>query len=108
MQISAIGYPTFIYNTNRVSSRSLGKISAIPKDALATKIGYAGSSETTNPLRRGESRDFVGILASQMAMSRQNAARIMKQPETEQSLDGTAGNEMDTIQAMSDMADMLV
>lgn len=86
MQISAIGYPTYVYNTNYVSRRSLGRVNAIPDDALAGKIGYADSSENENPLRPGTSRDFAGILSSQMAMSRQNAARIMKEPKQEDNL----------------------
>ncbi len=80
MRIGAV-YPTYIYNTNRVSSRSLDRINAIPNDALKSKIGYTGSSENTNPLRPGTSRDFAGIIVSQMAMGRRNAARIMRQPQ---------------------------
>ena len=87
MQIGAIGYPTFVYNTNYVSSRSLGRVSAVPKDALAGKIGYSGA-ENSNPLRLGESKDLVGILASQMAMGRLNAARVMKEPVAEQAEEG--------------------
>lgn len=81
MQISAIGYPTFVYNTNYVSSRSLGRVRAISNDALAGRVGYEGSSENENPLRPGTSKDFVGIISSQMAMSRMNAARIMREPQ---------------------------
>jgi len=78
MRIEATTYPTFIYNTNYVSARSLGRVNAIPNDVLKSKIGYTGSSENTNPLRPGTSRDFAGIIASQMAMGRMNAARLMR------------------------------
>lgn len=80
MQIGAIGYPTFVYNTNYVSAKSLGKVSAVPDDALDSKVGYADSSRNENPLRLGETKDIAGILDSQMVMSRMNAARIMQTP----------------------------
>lgn len=90
MRIGAITtYPTFIYNTNYISGKSLGKVNAIPNDVLKSKIGYTGSSENTNPLRPGTSKDFAGIVASQMAMGRMHAARIMKdQPEMKETEDG--------------------
>ena len=62
-------FPTYVYNTNQISARSLNRI---------RPIGYhhSESSENTNPLRPGESRDFAGIAASQMALGRMNAARL--------------------------------
>lgn len=83
MRIGSV-YPTFIYNTNYVSARSLDRVNAIPNDVLKSKIGYTSSSQNTNPLRPGTSKDFAGIIASQMALGRRNAARIMKQPQTAQ------------------------
>ena len=79
MRIGATTYPTFIYNTNYISARSMGRVNAIPNDVLKSKIGYTSSSENTNPLRPGTSKDFAGIVASQMAMGRMHAARIMKE-----------------------------
>ena len=113
MRISGF-YPTYIYNTNYVSKKSLGKVDAIPDDALqGSKIGYADSSENTNPLRPGTSRDFAGILASQMAMGRMNATRLFVQKtgaeepaaqninmQQQQRPDGAE-------QSMADMMDML-
>ena len=96
MQIGAIGYPTFVYNTNYVSAKSLGKVSAVPDDALDSKVGYADSSQ--NPLRLGETKDIAGILDSQMAMSRMNAARIMQTPV--QSETGMSGAETDPAMEM--------
>ena len=78
MQISAVGYLTYVYNTNYVSGRSLGKVKAIPEDVLDSKVDYTGS-ENTNPLQPGTSKDFAGIVASQMAMGRMRAARIMQE-----------------------------
>lgn len=78
MRIGSI-YPTFVYNTSYVSARSLGRVNKIPDDVLQSRTDYTSSSENSNPLRPGTSRDFAGIIASQMAMGRMRAARIMKQ-----------------------------
>lgn len=81
MRISGF-YPTYVYNTNYVSAKSLGRVEAIPNDALKGKTDYTNTGRNTNPLRPGTSKDFAGIIASQMAMGRMNAVRIMKaQPE---------------------------
>ena len=88
MRIGAVGYPTYVYNTNYVSTRSLGRVKAIPEDVLDSKVDYTGS-EHTNPLKPGTSRDFAGIVASQMAMGRMRAARIMREPAEESVLAGT-------------------
>lgn len=93
MRIGSI-YPTFVYNTNYVSSKSLGKVDAIPNDVLKSKVGYGSTSENTNPLRPGTSRDFAGIFASQMAMSRMHAARIMKQPPASEEKQDVAGERL--------------
>lgn len=93
MRIGSI-YPTFIYNTNYVSARSLDRVNAIPNDVLKSKIGYTSSSQNTNPLRPGTSKDFAGIIASQMALGRRNAARIMKQPQTTAQSDAQSENRL--------------
>ncbi len=82
MRIGSI-YPTFVYNTNYVSARSLGRVHKIPDDVLQSKTDYTDSSHNTNPLRPGTSRDFAGIFAFQMALGRMRAARVMRQPATE-------------------------
>lgn len=85
-------YPTYVYNTNYVSAKSLNRVQPIPDDALKGKTGYTSSaSGNTNPLRPGTSRDFAGIVASQMAMGRMRAARIMK-PQADQSQTMTLQN----------------
>jgi len=75
--ISGAAYPTYIYNTNRISPKSLNKISAVPEDALSGRIGY-DSEQNENPLKVGETKDWAGILESQMASSAMNAARVMQ------------------------------
>lgn len=92
MQIGAIsGYQPYVYNTNAISSKSLNKISAIGNDSLVSKTDVSAlisneskSNDVLNPLKRGETLDFAGILNMQMQMSRMNADRIMKAPEPEQ------------------------
>ncbi len=100
MRINGI-YPTYVYNTNRVSAKSLGKVEAIPDDALSGKTGYSSSGENTNPLRPGTSRDFAGIVASQMAMSRMRAARLMRQQPISQT------DDMQKVQNDQDEQDMI-
>lgn len=99
MQIGAISYQPYIYNTNAVSSKSLNKISAISDDALDSKTDISAlvdtgsnNQENINPLKRGESLDFAGILEQQMSMSRLNAARIMVQPQDEQASQAVTPN----------------
>ena len=82
MRVGAIGYPTYVYNTNAVSAKILCKVGAIEDDALKSRIGYnerAGQAENENPLRPGTSKNWFDILESQMTMSRRNEARIMNQ-----------------------------
>lgn len=86
MQVGAIGgmsyFTPYIYNTNNVNRASMNKISAIGDDVAAAKTDFSElTQETTNPLKRGESLDFAGILGMQMQMSRMNAARFIKEPE---------------------------
>lgn len=96
MHIGAIGgmsYTPYIYNTNGVSSASLNKVSGIGNDLLTSKTDFSNltTQETTNPLKRGESLDFTGILSMQMQMSRMNAARVMKEPEKSEEVTQAAG-----------------
>lgn len=96
MQIGAVSLRPYIYNTNAVSAKSMNKISAIGDDALASKTDIsaltsedAKKAETTNPLKRGESLDFAGILSMQMQMSRLNESRILKPAEETVEADAT-------------------
>lgn len=91
MQIGAVSFQPYVYNTNAISSKSLNKISAISDDALDSKTDISAltslgkeNNEVTNPLKRGETLDFAGILEQQLSMSRMNAARIMTDSKTQQ------------------------
>ena len=81
MNIGAISFQPYIYNTNYLSRASLNKVNAISDDLVSAKTDYSGLVEEQsdqNPLRRGETLDFAGILQQQMQMGRANAARLIK------------------------------
>lgn len=84
MQIGAVGFSPFVYNTNAVSSASMNKVSSIGKDALASKTDFSGltlQGENQNPLKKGQTANWADVLSMQMEMSQRNAARIMKPAE---------------------------
>lgn len=86
MGIGAIGgmmMTPYVYNTNSISASSMNRVSAIGDDVTKASTDYSSlttgdTTENMNPLKKGESSNFVDILESQMAMSRQNAARLMQ------------------------------
>lgn len=81
MQIGALDFKPYIYNTNYVSGSSLGKISAIPEDALTAGTDYSElytDDLNENPLGRGETSHFADVLAMQFQMSKMNASRLIK------------------------------
>lgn len=81
MRIGAVGASPYIYNTNAVSSASLGKIKGIGNDLTASRSDFSGLSESVganeNPLKMGETKNFVDIVGMQMQMGRMNASRVM-------------------------------
>lgn len=79
MRIGAIGiyYRPYIYNTNTVSAKSLDKIAKIEDDALKSNVDYS-NEQNENPLKMGETKNFADVLAMQMQLGRNNAARIMQ------------------------------
>ena len=86
MTISPVSsFSPYVYNTNTLSAGSLNKIKPIEDDALASKTDVSAltqnseAQETTNPLKRGESLDFQGILDMQMQMGKMNASRVMQE-----------------------------
>lgn len=92
MRVGAIGgyaYTPYIYNTNTVSSASLGKVQGIGNDLLNSKTDFSAltEQENINPLKKGESLDFAGIIGMQFQMSRMNEARVMKEPVADESLE---------------------
>lgn len=84
MNVSAISYQPYVYNTNSVSSASMNKISGLSDDALTGKVSYDGNKGVNeNPLAKGQSAHFADIMIQQMSLSQANATRVM-QTSTEQ------------------------
>lgn len=78
--VSAMSYTPYIYNTNRLSSTSLdNKISPIKNDTASSKTDFSDltTGETTNPLGRGQTSNFVDVLAMQFSMAQNNASKVM-------------------------------
>lgn len=80
MGIGAVSmFQPYIYNTNTVSANSLNPIKAISNDVTSSHINQTPETDytdTVNPLAKGETKDFAGVLQSQMQMGMQNAMRI--------------------------------
>lgn len=72
-------YPSYVYNPNTVSAKSMDKLSRISDDVLDKKTEYNNSDveENQNPLKKGQTIDFEGIVAKQMQQGQNRAARIM-------------------------------
>ena len=84
MQIGAVGFSPYIYNTNTISRSSMSPISGISDNLLSSKTDFSGltsEAENENPLRLGETSNFMDVLDMQMQMGRLNASRIMKSAE---------------------------
>ncbi len=80
MRIGAVGASPYVYNTNAVSSASLNKIQGIGSDTTSSRSDFSGLTESAvneNPLRMGETKNFVDIMEMQVQMGRMNAARVM-------------------------------
>lgn len=93
MTIGAISFQPYVYHVNAVNSASMNKLSRISDDVLDRKTEYKGITENENPLEKGQTLDFQGMLEMQMQRGRSNAARIMKpaqEQKQESELDGTA------------------
>jgi len=85
MQVGAVGTQPFIYNTNQVTSASLNKVRPVTSDVNAERTDFSDLARTNeNPLRPGESADFASIYEEQMSRSELNAARVMRNEETEE------------------------
>ena len=78
-----VGFQPYIYRVNAVNANSMNRINPVGGDvAKAPSTDYSAlysESENINPLRKGETKNFADVLASQMAMSRLHAERLMPQ-----------------------------
>lgn len=84
MQIGALSFRPYIYNTNYVSAESLDKISGIGDDLTTSGTDYSSlvdDSLNENPLQRGETANFADVLQMQFQMGQMNASRLIKPAE---------------------------
>ncbi|MDE5933187.1 MAG: hypothetical protein K2H40_12020 [Lachnospiraceae bacterium] len=72
-------YPSYVYNPNTVSAKSMDKLSKISDDVLDKKVDYSETTaeENQNPLKKGQTIDFEGIVAKQMQQGQNRAAKLM-------------------------------
>lgn len=106
MRIGAVGFSPYIYNTNAVSSSSMNKIAPIGggDDLLEAKTDISSltsAKKNENPLRPGQSSNFVDILEQQMQMSRMNADRLMNRSEEAIMASSDAGINSNATQAVT-------
>lgn len=77
--IGAVASPQ-IYNVNAVSSKSLNKIKGISDDLTKSRTDFSGlvedKEENSNPLAKGETRDFEGLAQMELAMGQNRAAML--------------------------------
>lgn len=84
MQISAIGSVSpmpYIYNTNKVSAKSLDKVDAVSNDVKKERMDFSELSKEAgygNPLKLGESSNYMDIISMQMQIGATNAARLFE------------------------------
>lgn len=82
--VNAYSFQPYVYNTNTVSAASMNKLSKISDDVLDKKTDYSelvDESQNENPLKKGQTIDFQGMLERQMQKGRLNAAKVMKPVE---------------------------
>lgn len=90
MRISGVNFTPYIYNTNVLSRSSLSKVASIGEDLLSSKTDFSSLTDedlNENPLRKGQTANWMDVLDMQMQMGRMNASRIMKPAEETQGLD---------------------
>lgn len=104
MRIGALGamdFRPYIYNTNRLSGNSLSKVSPIGKDLVFSKTDFSGLTDedlNENPLRRGQTSNFMDVLNKQMQTGRLNAPRMIKPAEgTDMSVVSDIADELQSI-----------
>lgn len=82
MQIGALSFRPYIYNTNTLSRASLSRISGIQEEDLtSSKTDYSSLTDMSlneNSLKPGETLNFDAVLEEQMQMSRMNQSRVMQ------------------------------
>lgn len=105
MGIDPVSFQPYIYNTNFSSSGSLGKVAPVPQDALEGRYDFSMQEDITesNPLRIGETKGFMDILAMQLQLGAAHASRLIQSPESSATFEELAENAPDPM----DMVEML-
>lgn len=105
MTIGAISFQPYVYNVNSISPASMNRLSKISDDVLDKKIDYSGlaKAENENPLKKGQTLDFQGMLEMQMQRGRYHASRIM-QPAEKMVQDSDVEQSAEAMAAQTDAA----
>lgn len=74
--IGSVGITGYIYNPNRVTSKSMDKIQRISDDVLDGKLDVKNEISNENPLKTGETKDFAAVLEQQMYSGMNKAAML--------------------------------
>lgn len=103
MTVGAISFQPYVYNVNSISPASMNKLSKISDDVLDKKVDYSelAGTENENPLKKGQTLDFQGMLEMQMQRGRYHASRIMK-PATEEMSVQDDGTQAETVAVQGD------
>lgn len=103
MTVGAISFQPYVYNVNSISPASMNKLSKISDDVLDKKVDYSelAGTENENPLKKGQTLDFQGMLEMQMQRGRYHASRIMK-PATEEMSVQDDGTQAETVALQGD------
>lgn len=77
--IGSLGFSGYIYNPNKITSKSLDKVQRISDDVLDGKLDVKNeiSQENENPLKVGETKDFASLLEAQMFSGYNKAAMLL-------------------------------
>lgn len=72
------GFSGYVYNPNRLTSKSLNKVQRISDDVLDGKLDVKKESakQNENPLKVGETQNFEAVLEEQMYMGMNKAAML--------------------------------
>lgn len=104
MTIGAVSFQPYVYNVNAISPASMNRLSRISDDVLDKRTEYKKAAENENPLKKGQTLDFQGMLEMQMQRGRSNAARVMK-PVQKQSQEAEQAEAVTAKPAHSESAD---
>ena len=107
--LSAMDFRPYIYNTNRLSGNSLSKVAPIGEDLLSSKTDFSGLTDeeaNINPLRKGQTVNFMDVLSKQMQTGRLNAARVIKPVEEKTMVLAESAEELNPVSQIEEASAM--